>query len=211
MHTLSKTVRLRKLARRLATCIACPGLNIPQETMSAPPYGCPDSPVMLVGQSLHSYNRETPRRQIPFVGPSFIRDSGNVLIETIEAAGFKFADLFTTNVVHCHPPDNRASKPAETMACRHFLLTEIDIVRPKLIVALGNPAGIALDISVRNRVVPIHLRLQHGSFRTAGLLVYHPAYILRLEKVPEEASRIAEWGATFTYYLQCYMNGDPPK
>jgi DNA polymerase len=169
--------------------------------MSAPGYGDPNAKIMLIGQSLHSYNPETPRCQIPFVGPSTIYDSGNILFDAIRESGFAPRQLYITNVVHCHPPKNRWTQAEDRAAieCRPFLLKEIELVRPILIVALGNKAGRELDIHTRDRISAIHLPIGRRNRKFWAVLVYHPAYYLRGHK------DTAPYKAYFKWLLNRFM------
>ncbi len=129
--------RMRTLATRIKNCTACPGMNIPEVTQAAPGYGSAQSPVMIVGQSLCGPCMAT---QIPFTG-----GSGRFLDRALAAARLTKEAVFTTNAVHCHPPNNRPSLPHEIDNCRPHLRREIDIVAPRLIIALGRDARTALE------------------------------------------------------------------
>lgn len=178
-----KRVAFNKLDAEIASCSKCPGLNKPEDTMSASGYGVINSPIMFVGQSLHAYNNETPDRQIPFVGPSTRYDSGNILIEAIEETGFTFSDVFTTNAVHCHPPKNRASREGEVGRCSEYLEREIKLVRPRVIIALGTSAVYALGrlgITIPHERAKIYRKRLRICRKLVGVCwVYHPAYLLR--------------------------------
>lgn len=130
--------RMRTLATRIRNCTACDGMNIPDITQAAPGYGSPQSPVMIVGQSLCGPCMAT---QIPFTG-----GSGRFLDRALDAAKLTKESVFTTNVVHCHPPKNRPSLPHEIDNCRPYLAREIAIVAPLLIIGLGRDARAALEL-----------------------------------------------------------------
>lgn len=120
------------LDNEISNCRRCRGLNIPKVTASAPGYGNLTSPVALVGQSLCEKCMET---QIPFTG-----GSGDLIDGSIKRAGQEKEDLFITNAVHCHPPKNRASFEHEIVNCSPFLHRELEIVQPRLVIALGRDA-----------------------------------------------------------------------
>lgn len=128
---------MRTLATRIKNCTLCAGMNIPEVTQAAPGYGSAQSPVMIVGQSLCGPCMAT---QIPFTG-----GSGRFLDRALAAAKLAKEAVFTTNVVHCHPPKNRPSLPHEIDNCRPYLHREIAIVEPRLIIALGRDARAALE------------------------------------------------------------------
>lgn len=124
------------LAGDIAACRRCPGLNKPGVTGSAPGYGSETSPITLVGQSLCKPCMATG---VPFTG-----GAGRFIDAALAAAGRRKEQLFVTNVVHCHPPDNRPSKPHEIVNCAEYLRRELALVGPRLIVGLGGEAHTAL-------------------------------------------------------------------
>ena len=142
----AQTIKLRNfktLDKEVLNCHKCSGLNIPEETMNAGiGYGSTHADLLVVGQSLHSYNSETPDRQIPFVGPVKRMDSGKILYEGLSKAGYSFENrnLFVTNTVMCHTPGNRPSKPKEIENCRPYLESLINVMKPKFILTLGSEA-----------------------------------------------------------------------
>ena len=105
--------QLKLIANRISACRDCEGMNEPGVTASAPGFGSADSPVAIVGQSLCRKCMES--------GISFTGGSGGYIDDALELAGRKKRDLFITNVVHCHPPDDRPSHQHEIDNCRHFL------------------------------------------------------------------------------------------
>lgn len=127
------------LASRIRACRACEGLNEPGVTESAPGYGSITSPIMIVGQSLCGPCMKT---QIPFTG-----GSGRLIDAALEKAGRTKNELFITNTVHCHPPNNRPSLPSEIENCRPFLTAELNLVSPRVVVTLGKDAAAAVALA----------------------------------------------------------------
>jgi len=173
--------KYESLYNEVTVCEKCEGLNVPKQTMSAPGYGAVPSELMVIGQSLHGYNPQTPSRQIPFVGPVRMMDSGRLLYEFLRRAGYTYAkgNLFVTNVVKCHPPNNRVSRDRWKVNCSSYLDRELDLVKPKIVVCAGTDARIALGI-------PLSLDSKQfaGSFFLKGydfrcMVVKHPSFILR--------------------------------
>jgi DNA polymerase len=165
-----------ELNKKIASCHKCKGLNIPDKTMSAPGYGSKNAELFVIGQSLHSYNPETPDRQIPFVGPSTIEDSGNFIFDILNEAGYSFDDmnLFISNVVHCHPPDNRPSKTHEKENCREYLQAELEFVKPKKILLLGRDAREWFKFSRQGKTS----KRFNGEI-VIFIVAHHPSYVLR--------------------------------
>lgn len=137
MATDTKRRRLDLIAEQISTCRQCPGMNAPGVTASAPGYGSAHAPVAIVGQSLC-------RRWMESSGVPFTGGSGTYIDRAMEIAGREKRELFITNVVHCHPIDDRRSHPHEIDNCLPFLHKELDVVSPPLIIGLGADAEKAL-------------------------------------------------------------------
>lgn len=153
----------------IKACHKCEGLNIKGITENAPGYGNIASPIMIIGQSLCTQCMST---QIPFTG-----GSGIILDKAFAKAGVKKSDLFITNLVHCHPPDNRPSKISEIINCREFLQKEIDLVNPILIIGLGREVHNEINTNASKQVCYRHL---NGKYKGRFMcFIDHPAYIYR--------------------------------
>jgi DNA polymerase len=117
---------------------------------------------------------------LPFVGKA-----GQLLNNMIGAMGLKREEVYIANIVKCRPPGNRTPEFAEASTCSQFLVKQIDIVRPKVIVALGATAATYL-LGVRQSLSS--LRGKWHSTRGAKLVVtYHPAFLLRDPRQKGEA------------------------
>jgi DNA polymerase len=140
-----KAIKLKSLAARIGRCKLCPGLNVKRFTESAPGWGNPCSPILFVGQSLHE----------PGVcsGLPFIKGCGYCIDAALRLSGLLRKDVFLTNVVHCHPEKNRTSTAKEKKNCRKYLIQELQIIKPKLIVAMGNDAKEAITDILRTTFV----------------------------------------------------------
>lgn len=171
---------LEALRRQVAQCTRC-GLCTGR-TQTVFGVGHPRAPLMVIGEGPGA---EEDARGEPFVGRA-----GKLLDEMLAAIGRDRtaqqpeASVFIANVVKCRPPGNRDPRPEEVEACRPYLDRQIELVRPKLIVALGRVAaqrllGTELPLSKLRGG-----RYEYGATRTPVLLTYHPAYLLRspLEK-----------------------------
>ncbi|WP_139805594.1 uracil-DNA glycosylase family protein [Mycobacterium avium] len=107
-------------------------MNEPGKTEAAPGFGSIYSPVVIVGQSLCEKCMET---KVPFTG-----GSGRYIDDALDMAHRKKAEIFITNVVHCHPEGDRASYKHEIDNCRGYLHQELEIVQPRLAIGLGDDA-----------------------------------------------------------------------
>ena len=121
-------------------------------------------------------------------GEPFVGQAGQVLDAMLAAIGLRRGErVYIANAVKCRPPDNRTPEPAEIAACRPYLERQIELLRPKLIVALGRPAAqVLLDRDVKIAA----LRGTLLDYRGVPLVVsYHPAYLLR---TPSDKARAWE-------------------
>jgi uracil-DNA glycosylase len=118
-------------------------------------------------------------------GEPFVGRAGQLLNNMISAMGIKREDVYIANVVKCRPPSNRTPEKDECDVCSPFLMRQIDVIKPKVIVALGAVAAknlLAVNDSMAN------LRGRWYDFRDSKLLVtYHPAYLLRDPRQKKEA------------------------
>lgn len=118
-------------------------------------------------------------------GEPFVGRAGQLLNNMITAMGLKREDVYIANVVKCRPPGNRTPEKDECDTCSPFLLRQIDVIKPKVIVALGAVAAknlLAINDSMAN------LRGRWYDFKGSKLAVtYHPAYLLRDPRQKAEA------------------------
>ena len=131
--------------------------------------GNPNARLMFVG--------EAPGADEDIQGIPFVGRAGQLLTKIIEAIGLKRDDVYIANVIKCRPPGNRNPEPDEVETCEPFLFRQIDIIKPKVIVALGKFGAQTL---LRTLDPISRLRGRVYNFRGAKLVpTFHPAYILR--------------------------------
>lgn len=131
--------------------------------------GNPDAQLVFVGEGP---GRDEDAQGLPFVGRA-----GKLLTQMIEAMGLRRQDVYICNVVKCRPPENRTPEKDEVETCSPFLLRQLDVISPKVIVCLGAVA--AQTLLETNRGIS-HFRGQWLEFRGRKLMAtYHPAYLLR--------------------------------
>jgi uracil-DNA glycosylase len=131
--------------------------------------GNPKAELVFVGEGP---GRDEDAQGLPFVGRA-----GKLLTQMIEAMGLQRKDVYICNVVKCRPPENRTPERDEVSTCSPFLLRQLDVIAPKVIVCLGSVA--AQTLLETNRGIS-HFRGQWLEFRGTRLLAtYHPAYLLR--------------------------------
>jgi uracil-DNA glycosylase len=142
--------------------------------------GSPTARLMFVGEAP---GQDEDRQGIPFVGRA-----GQLLTRTIERLGLRRDDVYIANVIKCRPPGNRDPEPDEVATCQPFLFRQIDVIRPKVIVALGAFATHAL-LQTKDPISKLRGRV--FTWRGARLIpTFHPAFLLRN---PPEAQRREAW------------------
>jgi DNA polymerase len=132
--------------------------------------GNPNARLMFVG--------EGPGADEDQQGEPFVGKAGQLLTKIIEAIGLKRSDVYIANVIKCRPPNNRNPEPDEIATCQPFLFAQLDLIKPKVVVALGTFAAHALLGSD----APIsRLRGRVQNFRGGAKLIptFHPAFLLR--------------------------------
>ncbi|MBK9154069.1 MAG: uracil-DNA glycosylase [Chloracidobacterium sp.] len=110
-------------------------------------------------------------------GFPFVGRAGQLLTKIIEGIGLKREEVFIGNINRCRPPGNRAPEPDETAACRPFILKEIAVVKPKVIVVLGATAAHNL-LQVKTPISKLRGSF-HDYFGVKVMPTFHPAYLLR--------------------------------
>jgi DNA polymerase len=120
---------------------------------------------------------EAPGADEDVQGVPFVGRAGQLLTKIIEAIGLKRDEVYIANVIKCRPPQNRNPEQDEVETCEPFLFRQIDIIRPKVVVALGTFAARTL---LRTLDPISRLRGRVYEYRGAHLVpTFHPAFLLR--------------------------------
>ena len=120
---------------------------------------------------------EAPGAEEDRQGEPFVGKAGQLLNAILFALGLKREEVYIANVLKCRPPGNRDPQPEEVAQCEPYLLRQIELIKPRLIVALGRHAAHSL---LKTEVALGKLRGQKLSYHGTPLFVtYHPAYLLR--------------------------------
>jgi uracil-DNA glycosylase len=158
---------LDQVAERIRTTVCC--ALCPHRTNAVPGEGNPNARLFLVG--------EGPGATEDAQGRPFVGQAGNLLNGILEAIEIRRDDVYITNIVKCRPPQNRKPLPDEIAACIPYLHRQLEIVRPKVILALGSTAGEAM-LGARKSLG--ELRGKVHTYNGIPLVVtYHPAALLR--------------------------------
>src|SRR5580692_7978047 len=131
--------------------------------------GDPNARLMFVGEGPGA---DEDAQGLPFVGRA-----GQLLNNMIAATGLKREEVYIANVVKCRPPQNRTPEPDEAHTCVPFLFQQIDVVRPKVIVALGQTA--VTYLTGEKRSLANWRGAVHPLRGTKLIVTYHPAFLLR--------------------------------
>jgi uracil-DNA glycosylase family 4 len=162
----AREVLLEQLAEEVRTCTRCPLHRT--RTCAVPGEGPIDAPIMFVGEGPGA---EEDRQGRPFVGAS-----GRLLEQLLEEIGLTREDTFIANVVKCRPPGNRDPEPAEIEACKPYLVRQLKLVDPELIVTLGR-------FAMERWLPTAKITRVHGTPHRFGkrlvIPMFHPAFVLR--------------------------------
>jgi DNA polymerase len=166
---------LAVLARSAAGCTLCRLSEKRQNVVFGE--GDPHAAVMFIGEGPGAEEDRTGR---PFVG-----QAGQLLERMLFAIGLRRDQVYISNIVKCRPPGNRDPKEDEVAPCAPYLDQQIELIAPKVLVALGKPASHRLTGSTK----PISaLRGRWASYKGVPLMpLFHPAYMLRTPSAKREA------------------------
>src|ERR1700722_4236148 len=171
-----KADALRAIQDDIGDCTRCP-LAYAGRRKIVFADGDPGARLMFVGEGPGA---DEDTSGVPFVGKA-----GQLLNNMINAMGLKREEVYIANIVKCRPPANRAPEPVEANTCTQFLVRQMDVVQPEVVVALGATAATYL-LGVKQSLAG--LRGRWHSCRGGKLAgTYHPAFLLRAPRVKGEA------------------------
>jgi uracil-DNA glycosylase family 4 len=131
--------------------------------------GNPKAELVFVG--------EGPGHDEDIKGEPFVGRAGKLLTQMIEAMNLRREDVYIANVVKCRPPENRLPEKDEIATCSPYLLRQLDVIKPKVVCALGSCAAQTLLQTTQGIS---KFRGEWFDFRGSKLIAtYHPAYLLR--------------------------------
>lgn len=168
---------LEELRHGMLTCHKCPLGKTRTNLVFG--VGNPMANLMFVG--------EAPGRDEDLQGEPFVGRAGQLLTKIIEAIGMKREDVYIANVLKCRPPGNRNPLPEEIVLCMPCLIKQIEIIKPKVMCALGTFAAQTL---LKTKAPVGTLRGKFHDYNGIPLMVtFHPAYLLRN---PNEKAKVWE-------------------
>lgn len=190
---LARAAALEAIRREIGDCTRCQ-LAFEGRHKIVFGDGDPNAELLFVGEGPGADEDE---QGVPFVGRA-----GQLLNNMITAMGLDRQRVYIANIVKCRPPKNRVPEPAEANTCTQFLLRQIGVVRPKLIVALGATAATYLLGS--KAALSVLRGKVHDCMGTKLIVTYHPAYLLRDPRQKAETWKDLQLAMKF-------LNLAPPK
>ena len=165
-------IKIAKIKRIKKTCFNCITCDIGKDFVckGKDPHvfssGNLNAKVMIVAQNP---GKEEVKKKLPLIGPS-----GKNLNYLLTLAGLEREEVYITNTVKCFTPGNRAPLPAEIKACKNFLKKEIEIIKPEIVLALGNYA--VKYFLKKVGVCALHGTVQHSEeFDVDVFITFHPS------------------------------------
>ncbi len=158
---------IQQLATEVAACTRCPLHQTRLHTVFA--RGNPQAKLMIIGEAP---GIPEDQQGLPFVGAA-----GSLLDQMVSCIGLSDNEIYITNVLKCHPTNNRDPQSDEISQCSNYLAQQIALVKPTLLLALGQFAGQYLLNTTRSLT---QMRTQKNQHQNIPVIVtYHPAYLLR--------------------------------
>ena len=164
-------MNLEELKNTCSTCMACKLSSTRTQVVFG--VGNSNARLMLIG--------EGPGQEEDRTGKPFVGQAGQLLDQILGAVGIAREEVYIANVVKCRPPNNRNPEPDEIIACEDWLLEQIRLIQPQIIITLGNvptqwALGTTLGITKTRGPWTEFKRL---SAPIPLLPMFHPAYLLR--------------------------------
>jgi uracil-DNA glycosylase family 4 len=176
-----KFAAFNALRERALVCVKCPHLAASRKNVVFG-IGNIDARLMFVG--------EAPGADEDELGEPFVGRAGELLTKIIQATGLSRREVYIANILKCRPDTpgqnfgNRKPTPEEMATCIPYLHEQIDLIRPKVLVALG---GVAIEALLGKGLGITKLRGQWQNYRGTPLMpTYHPAYLLRNQSLSEK-------------------------
>lgn len=164
---ISPEKSLKMLRKEIGDCCRCKLYK--GRTQIVFGVGNPEADLVFVG--------EAPGRDEDLQGEPFVGEAGQLLTKIIESMGLKRQDVYIANVVKCRPPNNRNPERDEIESCEPFLIRQLEIIKPKIICALGTFAAQTL-LKTKEKISSLR-----GNFyyyhHIKVMPTFHPAYLLR--------------------------------
>ena len=186
LQARNKADLLAAARERVGACIKCAHLAC-SRTQTVFGVGNPNADLMFIG--------EAPGVDEDQLGEPFVGRAGQLLTRILKAMNFAREDVYIANILKCRPDmpagsfGNRPPTPTEMQTCRPYLVEQIDIIQPSVLVALG---AVAVEGLLGARVPMREVRGRWHTYNSIPLMItYHPAYLLR-NQAPSEKRKVWE-------------------
>lgn len=162
---------IEDLNKKICDCKKCPLSKTRTNFVFG--VGNPNAEVVIVG--------EAPGRDEDLQGKPFVGRAGQLLTDILKAINFTREEVYICNILKCRPPENRNPLPEEIYHCEPYLMKQLELIKPRLILAVGSFAGQTLLKSkeplgkLRGRFFDFNI----GEIKAKLLVTYHPAALLR--------------------------------
>lgn len=168
------------LCRKIRKCRKC---RLSRErTHAVPGEGSLTADLMFIG--------EGPGRDEDLQGKPFVGEAGKLLTRIIKAMQFKREEVYITNVVKCRPPKNRNPELDEMDQCRDYLIRQIEMIQPKIIVTLGN---VPTKYLLNTKTGITSMRGTFQTFKNIQVMpTFHPSYLIRRKENKKEKRMVWE-------------------
>ena len=186
LQSRNKADLLDSIRERVSACTKCAHLAC-SRTQTVFGVGNPDADLMFIG--------EAPGADEDQQGEPFVGRAGQLLTKILKAMNFAREDVYIANILKCRPDmpagsfGNRPPTPTEMQTCRPYLLEQIDVIQPSVLVALG---AVAVEGLLGTRAAMREMRGRWHTYNSIPLMItYHPAYLLR-NQAPSEKRKVWE-------------------
>jgi DNA polymerase len=174
---------MKEIEESVCSCTRCTLAHT--RTLAVPGEGTLQAKIVFVG--------EAPGKDEDVSGRPFVGAAGKLLTSILKAVSIEREDVYITNIIKCRPPDNRTPTIDEMNTCSHFLIAQLQVIQPKLIVTLGSSS-----LSFFLQRPGIMITQIRGTFQEweGGIPIFpmfHPSYLLRNASKAEGSPKALTW------------------
>jgi uracil-DNA glycosylase family 4 len=160
---------LETLASTVSHCQACALACTRTQTVFSD--GNPTAKLFIIG--------EAPGQQEDETGTPFVGRAGKLLTHLLETVGInRSTDVYIANILKCRPPNNRKPLPTEVVACKSFLIQQIQLVQPQLLILAGSTAVEGI-LGIKTPISKLRGTVMDSPLGIPAMPIFHPSYLLR--------------------------------
>lgn len=173
---------IQGIARSISDCEDCPLFSA--RTNTVPGEGSPEAPVVFVG--------EGPGADEDASGRPFVGKAGMLLTKILESVKLTRDEVYITNIVKCRPPKNRVPTDSEQSTCSRYLMAQIAVINPRVVVTLGATA-LSFFLKDNVRMTEARGKLFDWKGRVKIFAMFHPSYLLRYPSKVSGSPKSQTW------------------